>query len=454
MKRSGGLHEDDDVARALEWLYETCGDRSQDVKTRVQKAQDTYIRHVGNPNERGGDITLDTLGADLVASYLAQADALINNAAAYDLGLGTHVVPFIKQLGENLDKVKSIAGASDRAARMLLSNGSDPSGGFFELVTALRYVQDGYQVEFVPERRGISKTADFQITRAGATQHVECKRLRSGPYEAKEKSEQRRIFDRLAEFVERDRLSLHIDVTYTKELHEIPDGYLASWAEKAITSRLALTGGYPWKDEIGFGTVKPANIRAVQKDIRDFYHLLFGSKLARLLIGHEVQEPYSMAGVFIPSHHDPRYISEAHAGTVVTWRCVAETSMTNKSRHIKSHLSEIEKQLLEVGEGVGHIGMDADGDIDISDLRRAKNYQAVAEFQSRVKINALYLHYFVCRITETKSWMIDETVDYFSVTGHLPLTGSGRIFTGGEELLGELPAWHQKPPPLPGPRKR
>lgn len=146
---------------------------------------------------------------------------------------------------------------------------------------------------------------------------------------------------------------------------------------------------YPWSDEFGSGTVRFADRDAVRADIQQNYDLLFGPKLARLLIGRPVSEPYSMTGVFDPSRHDPRFVRSIQAGTVVTWRCKAEESMNNKSRHVRAKLAEIDSQFSEVGEGIGHIGIDADGDADVSDIRREKNNVAVKTFYCAAKINAV-----------------------------------------------------------------
>ena len=440
-----GLIEDEDIEHALKWCYAACGDKTSDVRERVARAQQRYLSHVRDSAIRGDDVTLEMLGTDAAASVLAQADALLTNRLAYDLSLGTYFVPFMKQLGSNIAALKAVEGADDRAARMLLKKGSDPVGALFELVAAVRYVLDGYDVAFVQEKPGIAKTPDLRVARSGAFQHVECKRLRSGSYETGEKTQQRRLFAPLAEYVCDNQLSLHLDVRYSQELKNIPDGYLLGWARKAVNCRLTLPSGYPWSDEFGSGTVRPADLEAVSADIQQNGDLFFGPKLARLLIGQPVSEPYSMTGIFDRSRHDPRFVRSIRAGTVVTWRCEAEESMDNKSRHVRARLAEIDSQLSEVGEGIGHIGIDANGDADVSDIRREKNFAAVKTFGCAAKINAVYLHYFVCRVTETNSWMIDETVDYFGLTSNLPLSNA-RLFNQSEIVPNDLPAWRQAAP--------
>ena len=75
---------------------------------------------------------------------------------------------------------------------------------------------------------------------------------------------------------------MHIDVTYTRGLEEVPETYLAERLARAISSPIITFGSYPWRDEYGFGEVKSADLAAVRQDIRET-SLYFGTKLARLL---------------------------------------------------------------------------------------------------------------------------------------------------------------------------
>jgi hypothetical protein len=63
----------------------------------------------------------------------------------------------------------------------------------------------------------------------------------------------------------------------------------------------------------------------------------------------------------------------------------------------------------------------------------------VREFAFETKMLAAYLHYFVPRVTEVKSWMIDETPDRFGSRSWEPLS-TGRIFRQSELLDNELAA--------------
>ncbi|MGP8114778.1 MAG: hypothetical protein ACLQFT_20715 [Steroidobacteraceae bacterium] len=84
---------------------------------RIDRAQETYRKTVALETSRGRALGLDELGSDKVASYLAQAHALLNDRRSYDLVLGSRVLPFIKHLGSGLEALRQMAGAQERARR-------------------------------------------------------------------------------------------------------------------------------------------------------------------------------------------------------------------------------------------------------------------------------------------------------------------------------------------------
>jgi hypothetical protein len=126
------------------------------------------------------------LKSDLIASYLAQADAFLHDPASYDLTLAAHIVPFLKHIGAGVGLLRRMPGAEDRARRLPTPKQQHPDGVLFELSAAIRYAREDFEVEFVPESS--TRSADFRVGPAGSTKdlHVECKRLRASEYELRE----------------------------------------------------------------------------------------------------------------------------------------------------------------------------------------------------------------------------------------------------------------------------
>jgi hypothetical protein len=204
------------------------------------------------------------------------------------------------------------------------------------------------------------------------------------------------------------------------------------------------------RDEFGQGNIKPADLEAVHRDTATS-SLMFGPKMARLLTGAPVEErSYNISVSGKEDPRDVRFVECLYYGTVVTWQCVAEASIGARARYVGSKLGEIDQQLRTSAAAITHIGMDAERDTLAADLRRERNNAVVQQFVFESRMIAVYLHYFVPRVTEVSAWMIDETPDGFGSTPVSPLS-AGRIFARSTLLDNDLAAWHQKPPPpLPG----
>jgi hypothetical protein len=444
-----GIEKDSDVRAALDWFAAVSGDVNA-FWLRIDQAQRCYRQAVALESNRGRDLELEQLNIDTAASYLAQAHALLNDRRSYDLVLGSRVIPFVKHIGSGIEMLRQLPGATQRASRLLRERNADPESAMFELAVAVAYAQDGFTTEFIPETPGGQRRPDLAVRRGALAAEIECKRLRKGDYERSENARQRLIFDELTALIHDRHLSLHVDAIYARELKDIPTGYLANWVCRALDCRVMLPSGFPWKDQFGEGSIKPANLKAVHKDTANS-SLLFGPKMARLLTGAPVADRgYNMAASAKEDPRDARFVEQLYYGTVVTWQCTADASVDARARYIRSKLAEIDQQLKFSPAGIAHVAMDAERDTIAADLRRARNKEVIQRFSFESKMIAAYLHYFVPRVTEVAAWMIDETPDRFG-PGSLQTLAAGRIFGRSQLLDNDLAAWHQKPPPPSGP---
>ena len=441
----GGIEDDRDVAVALEW-FASVSENTEAFWKRLRSAQLSYQMVTSLPDNFGKDLELGQLGDDIVGSFLAQSKSLLDDRRSYDLALCSQIVPWIKQIGANVDVLDRVPGARDRTARMLQAYTVHPDSVIFELVMASNYAADGFDVAFIKEAKGGSRTPDLRLLAPGLpeTISVECKRLNRGQYEINEKARHKMLFREVANLIGEHRLSVHIDVTYTCELEKVPDTYLAKCLSGALSCPIITPGSYPWRDEFGFGEVRPANLAAVRRDIRHS-SLYFGTKLARLLCGHVVREGgYHLVAKADPDSRDPRYIESIDYGSVITWQCIAPNAIVKKARYVKTKLAEVDNQLIGHGLGIAHLAMDMEVLSQSSDLRRDRNIQTIKDYQPSSKLLAIYIHYLVPRISETNTWLVDETVDPFG-QGCEPVP-TQMIFTSSAIMENDLPAWRQDVP--------
>ncbi|WP_152668621.1 hypothetical protein [Comamonas sp. E6] len=438
---SEGVESDAHVGAALNWLASSSGDAAA-FFDRLRAAQARYRAITAEASFLGKDPSWSDLGPDIVAAYLAQGKSLLDDRRTYDFALVSHVAPWLKQLGMNIEALKRVDGAVGRALRMLRNKEVLPDTAIFELVMASNYAAAGYDVTFIEE--GSGKTPDLKLSggESSVEVFVELKRLQRGSYEIEEQRRHVEIFSRLDVLLNKLGLSVDIDVTYEKVLSDVPVDYLLQRMNRALENQIILPNGYPWKDEYGRGIIRPANVDAVRHDIRNSY-LYFGMKLARLLSGRAVSDNhYHLSAEASPSPKDPRYIDRIKYGSVVTWKCIAQASIERKAKYVMSKLAQADRQIEGHGRGVIHIAMDVELDSDASDLRRQRNSASLCSFQLESQTIIVHLHYFVPRQSENHSWLSDETVDTFSrlEEPQEPF----RAFPCSTKLDNGLPAWRQK----------
>lgn len=446
-KLPAGIEQDAEILAGLKWLASASGDETG-FWQRIEAAQRCYCLFTEVPENLGRDPELVDLGPDVVASVVAQAKSLLDCRRTYDLLLASRCIPWVKQIGVNASELARIPGAIERARRMLADRATLPDGPLLELVMGGNYAADGLEVAFVAEAPGQAKTPDLHLFLPGFAEPVaiELKRLRKGQHEEDERTRHGQIFKRAAAIIDERRLSLHIDVNYTRELKDVPEDYLAERLSRFLSCPLIMLGSYPWRDEFGSGSIRPANLDAVREDTRDS-SLYVGTKMARLLSGREVRDNgYHLAVGGIPDDRNPRFMDKVHYASVVAWECTAAEAIEKKARHVKNKLVEAERQVRSAGIGIIHLAMDVEVGCESSDLRRKRNQQAILEFQAETVLAALYVHYLVPRMSEAHSWLVDETVDKFGA-GQAPVP-SRMIFPGSKTLENDLPAWKQSMPIL------
>lgn len=159
----GGIEYDKDVWDGLEWLASILPDE-QHFYGRLAKAQRNYIVATSKAANFCKPFDPSWYGPDLVASFFCQARALLDNRRAYEFSSASHIIPWVKRLGQCAELLNGIPGATDRARRMLLNEKVVPDTGLFELVLAGNYAALGYEVEFIQEQKGISKTPEFKCS--------------------------------------------------------------------------------------------------------------------------------------------------------------------------------------------------------------------------------------------------------------------------------------------------
>ncbi len=434
-----GVMDDKYVSLGLEWLCQVQGDKNTFL-SRLESAQHKYIIVTNESAYCGKDFDIKLYGSDIVASFFAQAKSLLDNRRVYDVSIASHIIPWVKQLGRNSHLIDAIPGARDRARRMLEDETVYPDTALFELAVAGNYADRGYQVEFIPEQKGIAKTPDLKYRDKGGQEfYIECKRLQKGKYETDEKQCHRVLINHTKTMGILEKFNLWMDVTYKSEVKDVPHDYIYEHLKQYKNQH------YAWNDAYGQGVVRPVSLYPLLTDILINGSIMFNTKFARLMKGAALRdEYYNIYARAKPDDRDNRFVELVLQAALVTWRCVNEASFEGRSKYVTSLLKTIDDQLLNYGPGIAHIAIDVDVQGDVADKRRQKNVEAISRFKPDSRLCRTMVHYMVPRIDEDSAWMVDETSDEFlNYPPGLGITPRVAVFTDSEILDNDLPGWRQ-----------
>ena len=92
-------------------------------------------------------------------------------------GQGARVIPMFKRMGADFEHLQEIKGLEDKVKHLIKKGRSQADAILFELLTALCWSKNGWEVSFIPENPPL-KTPDLLAVRDEERYYIECKRLR------------------------------------------------------------------------------------------------------------------------------------------------------------------------------------------------------------------------------------------------------------------------------------
>jgi hypothetical protein len=413
--RDGQDWVDEDVLRATRWLRSFVPQR--EMERRLDAARETLL--AARESIREGRAAPNHDPTDLAAWFILQAEAFAADRQYWVPEAAVRVNPTMTRLGKEFDRLTTIIGVEERAARLMTSERRQPDAGLFELLVALAYRRGGWEeVRFVPELPGISRTPDIHVARPRKRWAVECKRMMPSHYAAKEKLRGEALAAPVHALSLELGESIVVEVGYKIELTEVPEDYLPTRMRPLVSARCL----DPWEDDIAFGQVRPVNWPLTRKVLAKDDVYFGSSRMIELLAGHYMHEAdHSIAAKWRPSPARPAWAEAVFQASVVSWVSVSPTAVERKARHFKAILANAEGQLPNDRPGVIHVGMENMAGDHVDHMRHLSNWLEARFFEARnSRLRWVYGHYFVPELTTRKdeSWAITETVAPFRIGYH------------------------------------
>jgi len=420
------LHEDEerlfghnkDLKRYVEHLKSAMGQAEWRVR-RDATARRFYQSLVGeNPEPAGMGRYFDN--RDLFAWYLFLGEAFNDHPQNYEVVYGCRVIPVLSALGRNLDNLERVTGYSDRLHRLIFKERSQPNGGMFEFLVAAKYVSEGYEVAFHPEKPGRARTHDLDVKRGGDCFAIECKRMEAGQYHEKERAAMRGLWKPASQALVRTGGSYCFDLTFRTEVETIPIDYLRRVALRFIERDADNEIIY---DDVSYGTLRKLDLGPLQSALADSSWMHPGPKYNNLLLGSYRRYESLLLAHKVRFSPNPHFIDAIDQAVALRWACASEAAIDKRARDVIGKLVEANDQLPEGVSGIVHIGFEALGGDAVEQRRFEKIKASVSAFDTRGKpLDYVFCHYFSPEASIDEAWAIDETTHYHKKRpGPLPL---------------------------------
>lgn len=412
--------KDNDIKNAYNWIRSFMSDKEWlERKEKIEKdISIPFLNHPSFVDIRTG--TLIAIQKDQIGWYLYLIYTLINEPYRYDYFQGARIVPIFKRIGMNLELVKSIGGINKKIRDLLSKRASEADAILFEVLTALLWVRNGWDVKILEEGKG-NKTPDFQMTKDGEIWQVECKRQKkTATYAYAETAKRQIMISHISKLLVQHNILL--DINFHVELVSLPDTYLKNLIEDLIP-KVHNSGKLMSNNEVDID-VSFVDIKAIQKYLENNYLKNNSPHLIELIANKPVDNLGFTSGIKGNFYYlgegeaNNVYISEVFNAYGVQCYCDAETAIKAKARDVKNQINDAIAQFSSNTKGVIHIGMETLDGPEVEGERAEKIISTLKQIDTQdSNLRWVYFHFFQSYTRSDEDWIIDETVD--SVTAYV-----------------------------------
>lgn len=350
---------------------------------------------------------------DRIDWYLYLMHSLLYDFNSYEPYQGARIAPIFKKLGENVEKLKSLEGFESRTKKLLKKDKRDADAVLFEFLTALMYLNDGYEVRFVAERS--TKTPDLEVTKGDESWFVECKRLsQNSDYSVRERNQWLKLLTPIGAYLSAAGLSL--DITFHVELHTLDDNYLmVNLLPLLLTAQKwpVVVNNDMWSVKMSKLDLDKANNFVKEFDVKQ------SSPKVRQLLDLNPES----TGLTISMKTNTRYYEDAENvhfinhianASAIDRYCDAPEAIHAKARNIWRQINDAIDQIPFDAQAIIHVGLETFDGPEIELVRFQKITQELAVLDTKGKdIQFIYCNFFQSYALSYEIWTADETVAKF-----------------------------------------
>jgi hypothetical protein len=409
--------------KALQWFIDAMG--SEEWHTR-RAAVVAYFNKLNSSEIDGQADTLDrtrpfipyAVYEDWMAWYMYLVESLVDRPACDEPLQSGRIYPFFAAIGRHLNLAQQVKGIEERLRDSLNQRRNQPDSTLFEMLVAICYRRNGWDVRLLPEESG--KTPDMEVHKDDFALLVECKRLaKVTEYGERERQQWARRFNVLVEAMRKKGVPTHVEVKFTVPVEDVPLDALAS----------AFTAGRT-KAEWFEMAVRNIDMRKIDEHFQR-YDVRHGSPQFIELLAGEYDPHGSYTHVYSPTawatygeddglHVLNLFVRGLKEVYSAKWECVAEDSIDRKAKDIRATLARAVEQVPDDVPSVVHIGYETVSGPLVEFKRHEKIIDTIRTFDfGRKRVVSVFCH-ALQPLSKVNEFECAETTAFFGMAPGVP----------------------------------
>jgi Holliday junction resolvase len=443
--------EDEDVIRSWKWFMSFISEQDwQRRKAQIERKIAVEFRDTQPFSEPLTEGMLVVIKDDVIGWYLYLIDMLINEPHKYEFFQGARAVPIFKRLGVNLDLLQDIGGIEKKVKELIKKRKSEADALLFEILTALLWARNGYQVAFLAEKEQ-GKTPDIIAKKDGKTWSIECKRQsKTSDYTYRETAKRQKMVS----YINRTLLERNIllNIVFHAELHTLPDTFLKDQVGQKL--KLSLRGKIVSNEQVDIDMTF-VDIPSIKRYLEN-NSVKHNSPMLNALVGRKpVDNKAFTCGIYAnffrvgEGEVNNLFVSDIINAYGVYWSCDANEAIWAKARDIKNQIYSAMQQFDSESTAVIHIGMETFDGPKVEMTRFEKIKGTITKIPPQdTKLRWVFCNFFQSYSLPDQCWVFDETASTMSpyISPKSPLEKRLMIVPEDEDTLDNIPHWDR---PLP-----